>query len=78
MSDSLPPFVVAGEWKDPEWQALAGKLTSALTGEELRRVIAGPRRHPYAGEAVYQTIQDGQVIVWPNAEAARLHGMAGV
>jgi hypothetical protein len=73
-----PPFVIAGEWKDPEWQALAGKLTSALTGAELRRVIEGPRRHPYAGHAIYQTIVDGQVVIWPSAEAARLYAATNV
>lgn len=74
----VPPFVVAGEWRDPEWQALAGKLTSALTGAELRRVIDGPRRHPYAAGAAYQTIKDGQVIIWPSAAAAKLYEATSV
>ena len=69
-SDDLPDYVVAGEWRDEEWEALAGKLTTALTGAELRRVIAGPRRHPYPDDVIYQTVRDGKVLVWRDAKTA--------
>ena len=59
---------------DPEWHRLAKQLTTALTGAELARVIAGPRRHPYAVDgAVYQTIEEGRVVIWPSVEACRLY-----
>jgi hypothetical protein len=67
--DELPPYIVVGEWKDEEWLALSRTVNRGLTREELARVIAGPRRHPYGPEA-YQVMMDGETVVYPSREAA--------
>ena len=63
------PYVVVGEWIDAEWLALSKATTRPLTLAETRRLIDGPRRHPFGPEAV-QIMRDGQVVVYPNLEVA--------
>lgn len=63
------PYVVAGDWIDQEWAALAHSPTRPLSYEETRRVIAGPRRHPFGPEAV-QVMRDGQTLIYPSQAAA--------
>jgi hypothetical protein len=65
----LPAYIIAGEWKDAEWVILSRETQRALSAEELRRVVAGPRRHPYGMEA-YQVMVGGDTLVYPNREAA--------
>jgi hypothetical protein len=65
----LPPYVVAGEWKDTEWHALASDAARPKSEAELRRIIAGPRRHPYGPEA-YTVMMAGETLIYPSKEAA--------
>lgn len=66
----LPVYVIAGEWVDKEWKSLAGQTTMPLTREQLARVVAGPRRHPFDPMAAHQVIRDGKILIYPNMEAA--------
>lgn len=69
MSDEAPGFIVVGEWRDNEWLTLSCRIQPPPTLDELRRICAGPRGHPYGPDA-FQVIRDGQVLVFPNKEAA--------
>lgn len=63
-------FVIIGEWEDTEYLALQQEAVKrTLTREEMGRLIAGPRRHPFGPEA-WQTNIDGQWLVFPSKEAA--------
>lgn len=67
--DDLPPFVVIGQWVDVEYRDLCSRTNSPATSEEIRRILAGPRQHPYGVEA-HALIRDSEVVVYPNAKAA--------
>lgn len=70
MADHGPqPYVVSGEWRDPEWVELASDPRRVLTFDETRKLIAGPRLHPFGPEAV-TVMRDGAVLIYPNREAA--------
>ena len=63
-------FVVIGDWIDDDYAALQQESTRrTLSREEMKRLVAGPRRHPY-GEDAYQTNIDGQWVVFPSKDAA--------
>ena len=63
-------FVVMGQWVDREYVDLQQAVTTRpATREELARIMAGPRRHPYGPEAVERNV-DGMWVVYPNQEAA--------
>jgi hypothetical protein len=62
-------YVVAGDWIDPEWAALAKNPTKPLSYEETRRLIAGPRRHPF-GPGAWQVMRNGQALIYPSRTAA--------
>ena len=68
-TDELPPYVVAGEWRDPEWIALSQDAARPKSREELQRLIAGPRRHPYGAEA-HQVMVGGEVWIFPDKRRA--------
>jgi hypothetical protein len=65
----LPAYIIAGEWKDAEWVTLSRETQRALSAEELRRVVAGPRRHPYGMEA-YQVMVGGECWIFPDRQRA--------
>jgi len=71
MSDTsdLPSYVIAGEWKDAEWFALSADAARPKSQEELRRLVAGPRRHPY-GMAAYQVMIGGKCWIFPDKTKA--------
>lgn len=65
-----PSYVIAEEWKDEDWLFLQMRsLTEPMTDAELRRLVAGPRRHPF-GPAAFQVMRGGLTVVYPDREAA--------
>lgn len=67
------PYIVAGEWRDPEWWALSKETTRGLTADELRLVCAGPKRHPFDLGQAWQVMRDGETLIYPSKEVAE-HG----
>ena len=66
----MDEFVVIGEWKDQSYMDLWQEATRrTISNEERKRLIAGPRRHPFGAEACEVNI-DGQWVVFPSREAA--------
>ena len=50
----MDEFVIIGDWIDDDYAALQQESTRrTLSREEMKRLVAGPRRHPY-GEGAYQ------------------------
>jgi hypothetical protein len=64
-----PAYVVAGVWRDEEWIALSRETQRPKTEPELRRLIAGPRRHPF-GPNAYQVMKGGECLIYPDKAAA--------
>jgi hypothetical protein len=65
----LPPYVVAGQWKDEAWLALSKDAARPKSAAELQQLVAGPRRHPFGAEA-YQVMRGGETLIYPSKEAA--------
>lgn len=61
-------FVVVGEWYDEEYAALHQRATTqALSREDLLRLVAGPRRHPF-GAGAEEVLVDGRWVVYREVE----------
>lgn len=79
MSEELDPFSFAGyvgdgpiwdqEWKDLEWMQIAtDSRHRALTYEESKRYLNGPKHHPFGHEA-WGVVIDGRVAIFRSEEA---------
>ena len=66
----LPPYVIAGEWKDEDWIALSKEAARPLTADQLRRLVAGPRRHPYDMVTAHQVMVGGEAWIFPDRRKA--------
>lgn len=64
-------FIVIGEWVDQEYVSLqARSLTESLSRDDVRRLIAGPRRHPFDPTEACVINIDGQWVVFPSMNDA--------
>jgi hypothetical protein len=82
-SPDLPPYVVAGEWRDEEWCAafVKSETNGILTPAErcLLQDHPRPRTHPYGYGAWQREVANRKVMIFPSEEAhdawiAQTHG----
>jgi hypothetical protein len=59
--ESLPAFVVDGEYEDHEWREIAASPEGKRTTAQARRFKEGPRLHPYGPNAYRDEADDGSV-----------------
>lgn len=68
--ESETECVVVGRWRDLEYIELQkASMYRTLSKDEMRQLVAGPRRHPYGADAVEVNV-DGEWVVFPDKEAA--------